>query len=136
MIRGFIRDEQPFVGAVISLPRASAAVPVDLLVDTGSHLTVLNRAVFDALGVDPVAQLPAARRVRAVGIGGPEDYLRIRITMSFVTADPPLRPYPIWVAVPVAREARYASILGMDVIVDFRLIVSVREDRVELEPLF
>lgn len=56
--------------------------------------------------------------------------------MSFVTADPPLRPYPIWVAVPVAREARHASILGMDVIVDFRLIVSVREDRVELEPLF
>lgn len=136
MIRGFIRDEQPFVGAVISLPRASAAVPVDLLVDTGSHLTVLNRAVFDALGVDPVAQLPAARRVTAAGIGGSEDYLRVRVIINFVTADPTLRPYPIWVAVPVVRDAMHTSILGMDVIVDFRLTVSVREDHVELEPLF
>jgi hypothetical protein len=136
LIRGFIRDEQPFVGAVIALPRASAAVPVDLLVDTGSHLTVLSRAVFEALGVDPVAQFPMARRVRAAGIGGSEDYLRVRVIISFATADPALRPYPIWVAVPVVRDAMHTSILGMDAIVDFRLTVSVREDRVELEPLF
>lgn len=136
MIRGFIRDEQPFVSAVISLPRAAEAVPVDLLVDTGSHLTVLNRSVFDALGVDPVAQLPAARRVRAVGIGGSEEYLRVRVIISFVAADPRLRAYPIWVAVPLRPDAGHRSILGMDAIVDFRLTVSVREDRVGLEPVF
>jgi hypothetical protein len=105
-----------------------------MLVDTGSHLSVVSREVFDSPGVD-LSRLSAARRVRAVGIGGSQEYLRVRLTISFPTSTPERRPMPIWVSVPVASGSA-ESILGMESLAAFRLTVSAGEDRVELEPLF
>jgi len=36
LIRGFVRDQQPYIRAVISVPRVAGSVPVELRVDTGS----------------------------------------------------------------------------------------------------
>ena len=44
--------------------------------------------------------------------------------------------FAVRIAKPMAANAELPSILGMDFIQHFRLTVSVREDRVELEPLF
>lgn len=89
-----------------------------MLLDTGSHLTVVSRDVFDVLGVD-LNQLPTARRVRAVGLGGSQDYLRVRLTISFPTSIPQPRPLPIWVSVPLATDVRADSIIGMEALVNF-----------------
>ena len=137
MIRGLLRDELPFIRAVVSLPaRASAAAAVDLLVDTGSHLSVLAASVLEQLGLDPVTDLPTARRVRVVGAAGSGEYVRVRVLLSFPDADPARRPYPAWVAVPAVRSDPVPSIFGMESLADFRLVVSPAEKRVELEPLF
>lgn len=48
------------------------------------------------------------------------------------------RPYrhPMGIAGPTPSNATLPSILGMDFLRHFRLTVSVREDRAELEPMF
>ncbi len=109
---------------------------MELLVDTGSHLTILPRSIFDALGADSAPLLTSSRRVRGVGIGGSQDYARVRAAIAFSHANPPLRPFPIWVAVPVQPDHRLGPVLGMDLLADFRLVVAIREGQVELDPLF
>lgn len=106
-----------------------------MLLDTGSHLSVVGREVFDDLGVD-LSELSTARRVRAVGIGGSQDYIRLRLTIRFPTAEPEPRALPIWVSVPLVAGVRADSIIGMEALVNFRLTVAASEGRVELEPLF
>ena len=83
------------------------------------------------------APLAAKLRVYArLGIGGSQDYLRVRLTMSFPTSSPEPHPLPIWVSVPIATDIRADSIIGMEALVNFRLTIAASEDRVELEPLF
>jgi len=135
LIRGFITDTRPFVRVLISVPRSTVAVPVDMLLDTGSHLSVVSRDVLDGLGVD-LSRLSTARRIRAVGIGGSQDYYRLRLMMSFPTSSTEPHPLPVWVSVPISTDLRADSIIGMEALVNFRLTIAASEDRVELEPLF
>lgn len=137
IIRGFFNGRNPFVRAVISLPDTPDRVSVvDLAVDTGSSLTVLRRSAIDNLGVDFSTAFEDRPRESARGIGGREEYVRLRVNLRFIDSVPaPERPYTVFVRVALTPDDAESvpSLLGMDVMDSFRLTVFAAENRVDLE---
>ena len=137
IIRGFFKGSNPFVSAEISLPDIPGqASLVEMALDTGSSLTVLRRSVIDNLGVDVSTDFADRPRESARGIGGREEYVRLRVNLRFIDSVPaPERPYTVFVRVALTPDDAESvpSLLGMDVMDSFRLTVFAAENRVDLE---
>lgn len=128
---------KPTVRALVSLP-PGRLVEVMFLIDTGADCTMLNpRDTAKVLA--PGSELdwdndPSLRSVRGVTAGGRRVITR---NGTIVFADDQVGPVGqrdvrFFLAEP-ATDAGLPSLLGRDVLEDFRLTVSTRESRVTLE---
>ena len=138
MIRGYVAASSPFVTLQLSFQSINARPrELQFLIDTGAAVTVLHPADATSLGIDPNADLAGVPEVN-LGVGGGATFHRLMSRLEFTHDDGTRTHYrfALRIAVPDAANAVLPSILGMDFIQHFRLTVSVREDRVELEPLF
>lgn len=116
-----------------------AEVATELLLDTGSQMTILRREVIEQLGVDLDRDFVDRPRDQAVGLGGGILVVRLRIRLQFPDNDVESQePYTLFVRVSLDRDLdpNLPSLLGMDVLGSFRLIVSPRDGEVSLEPRF
>lgn len=116
--------------------RTDATAQFDALIDTGSTLTVFRRSVLEELGLDPERDLAGRPRDRGVGVGGVEEYVRVRARLSFVDddeGDATALDFFVRVALADDSAAALPSLIGMDLLSGFRVLVSVPEGRVELE---
>lgn len=140
MIRGRFEQGAPVVDCVGSIPALGINLPerLTLLVDTGASLSVLQPGDARRLGVDPAQMADDPRSEFASGVGGSTRVVITTTLLGFAEDVARERPYrhPMGIAEPTPSNATLPSILGMDFIQHFRLTVSVREARVELEPLF
>ena len=140
MIRGRFERGEPVVDCVISIPALGINSPerVKLLVDTGASRSVLQPADVRRIGVDPEQVSADPRSEQWSGVGGSTLVLVTTALLTFSEDSARERPYRhlIGIAEPTISNLTLPSILGMDFIRHFRLTVSVRENRVELEPLF
>jgi hypothetical protein len=94
--------------------------------------------MLDALELDPDRDLADRPRDQASGVGGIEEYVRVRAHLHFPDGeDAGAMPLDVFVRVALSdnRAAALPSLLGMDLLSGFRLLVSVPEDRVEMDRL-
>lgn len=138
MIRGFFRGESPFVAARLGFPSVGVATgDIELLIDTGSHITVIEAAEIAALGYDLQRDFQGRPSERSITAGGPVIHSRVRASMAFRHDDGStleFRPFVRLSAAP-EQEIRLPSVLGMDILSSFRLTVSMPESIVTLERL-
>ena len=103
------------------------------MVDTGSHFTVLQYEVVEALGaVDRIGALP---QEPGRGFGGASMLSVIRAELAFVEDESRFRLYLRAMSHPNALE-NLPSVLGMDFISAFRLTIARRDNLVLLDPAF
>mgnify|MGYP001589979239 CR=1 FL=1 len=141
MIRGYVAVASPFVPLRVSFQRIQTRFPytdLQFLLDTGAAVSVIHPVDAKSIGLELDEEFSAIPMEINAGIGGGARYLREMSWLEFTQADGALSRYrfALRIAVPDAANAVLPSILGMDFIQHFRLTVSVREERVELEPLF
>jgi predicted aspartyl protease len=139
MIRGFIDGRAPRIAAVVSVPALGGTpVQVRFLLDTGAATSLISPVDSRAMGLKPRQLVDDPRAASAGGIGGTIRYVAVVALLDFVEDTARLKPYraPIGIAESSTASEVLPSILGMDFIQHFCLTVSVREARVELEPLF
>ena len=135
MIRGFFVGESPFVRVrvrVLGLSTRDAAV--DMLVDTGSHVTVLQYSVLESLEVGPEV-VHALSRDRSRGFGGQSDLAVLHARLAFDNDDGIFRLRATAALAP-DPNGDLPNVLGMDFMAPFRLTVSRNENLVELRPMF
>ena len=139
MIKGFFVNESPILRLTIAVPRRTASVAhCDALIDTGSTLTVLRRSVLGDLGLDPDRDLADRPRDQGTGVGGTEEYVRVRARLSFPDdADSAATPLDFFVRVALADDQPRGlpSLVGMDLLSGYRVVVSAPEGLVSLERL-
>lgn len=139
MIEGSFRQgNSPHLLAFVELPRIGSAADVEFLIDTGSAISVLHPFDARAMGVvfdEHFSNEPAEVNL---GVGGGGRFFREPAVLALTHADGALARYRIRirVAVPSPANVTLPSVLGMDFIEHFRLTVSARERRVELDALF
>ena len=141
MIRGYVSAGSPFVPLRVSFERLRTRDPrydLQFLIDTGAAVSVIHPVDATAIAIDFEGSFAGAPVETNLGIGGTARYQREMSSLEFTQADGTWSRYrfALRIALPSASNAVLPSILGMDFIQHFRLTVSVREDRVELESLF
>jgi hypothetical protein len=136
VIRGFFASDLPFVpGRIFVLSAADRLIDVDLLVDTGARLSVLRHAAAGALGIDIERELARAPRDIGVGIGGSEEFLRIRIGLVLPDDSFGDRTFrPVFRVALADSQPGLPSLLGMDLLSAFDLRISRAHERVEMAP--
>ena len=89
------------------------------------------------LGVDIMTSFGGQERVSGRGVGGLAWYFLDDARLSFAHEDGREVDYmtPIRIAVPTDENADYPSVLGMDFLYAFRLVVSMPENLVSLDYL-
>lgn len=135
MIRGFIRGRSPRIIGRVSLPSLSMrTVAVEFLIDTGASVTVLPLAVLVDLGVDSeeLRTMPLEQNISG---GGTVLHALHRGELEFTLDDGADVGYRVLFRLalePPPDRVEVPCVLGMDVLENFRLTVSVREGRVEM----
>ena len=136
MIEGFLRGGSPRVYARLWLPDLSPrSAEVEFVVDTGAAVTVIQLGVLAELGVraDDLRQLPVERNIAMSGI---VIHALARGAIEFVSEDDnPLRlRLQMRLALePPSETGAAPSVLGMNLLSNFRVVVSVPEGLVALE---
>lgn len=115
---------------------AGAESETELLLDTGSQLTIIRRTVIERLGLDLDQDVADRPRELGLGVGGELRLVRLRVQLAFPESDSPSRAYTVFARASLERDrgAGLPSLLGMDVLSSFKLTVSERESLVQLEP--
>lgn len=116
---------QPYIRAVVELPRLGLRHPVDFLVDTGAVRTTIHPLSMTRLGIFLEAYAPPQRSDMS-GVGGGASYGEEDAVLHFRDAQMPARV----LVGPLIRDqfdfslsSRLPSLLGMDVLSKMRLSV-------------
>ncbi len=116
---------QPYVRAVVELPRLGLRHPVDFLVDTGAVRTTLHPLSMTRLGISLEDYAPT-QRSDMTGVGGGASYGEEEAILHFRNAE--IRA--VVLVGPLLREqfdfslsSRLPSLLGMDILSRTRLSV-------------
>ena len=116
---------QPYIRAVVELPRLGLRHPVDFLVDTGAVRTTLHPLSMTRLGISLDGYAPSYRS-EMTGVGGGASYGEEDAVLHFRNAQMPTRV----LLGPLVREqfdfslsSRLPSLLGMDVLSRTRMSV-------------
>jgi hypothetical protein len=132
LIRGYFLNDSPFVAASVAIPRLTdRSSTVEFLIDTGAQFSVLHRDVLAALNIE-LQSLADRPTDTAQTYGGPVEYIRVRVNMTFEEQDGHTVTFTVFMRIAPESDARLPSVLGMDVLSDFDLLMSRRTDRVEL----
>ncbi len=134
MSRGYIERRQPWIDLWIDIPSfVTKSVLFSFLIDTGSTRTLLQPRDTLQTGIEPRALFPDPRTVAVPGFGGSIGLLTTVANVRFDDrSDRPLT-VPIGIVEPTAAAWNLPSVLGMDFLQHFRLLISVTEQLVELE---
>lgn len=140
MIRGYIENDSPLIDCMLTFPSISAdlRLQVTFLIDTGASVSLLHPRDAIRFGLDLASLAADPRSERARSMSGVARFIRTTALLDFDEDVPRPRSlrHPIGIAEANSGNEMLPSILGMDFLKAFRLTVSVREHRVELEPLF
>ena len=123
----------PFVNGTLILPRFHRHARTSFLLDTGSSFSIVHPPSLNAL--DPTAELAFAgrERVRGRGIGGPAYFVIDEAIVSFEHEDGHVVGYRFdEMRFATDYNADYPSLLGMDFIGAFELLLNSNHERVEL----
>lgn len=136
MISGFFRGGSPRVTADVSLGQLSVSTrTVEFVVDTGAAVSVLHLSVLADLGVDADV-LKTLRTQLNLTLAGSVVHAVAEGTVQFSQDDGArLERRLAWriALTPPIDDGDVPSVLGMDALAVFRVIVSVPENRVALE---
>jgi hypothetical protein len=122
----------PYMEARVSLPRLRLWGLVSFLVDTGADGTVLMPAESRALAIDFEA---LTNPTTSEGIGGPSPGFNESAVLSFFN-----RRYvysyllELEISAPTARNHRYPSLLGRDVLERGPLVMDIAQKRITFTP--
>ena len=136
MIEGYFRSGRPYIDIAITMPDLGIVeMKIHFAIDTGADRTVIGNR--DALllsashGVD-LSGLPTGRR--SLGIGGLTSTRQTRISMTIGSLHLD-RDFPILEPIP-GRIVGLPSLLGLDILSHFALLMEERANRVLLlEPV-
>jgi hypothetical protein len=111
-----------------------APVDVEFVIDTGADITVLQLRVLVDAGADEQS-LPGLPLERNYGAGGAVIHAMVGGRLSFTHEDGTEQVYvgTLRSLLEASPGPGALSILGMDVLREFRVVVSVQEGRVELQ---
>ena len=130
----------PLIPATITIPRLSVSRTLHLLVDTGADVTSLHlRDAVQMLGLHGIRQLRG--RAACQGVGGSAEYFTEPALIVFLHDDG--RPQGFQVDLRIAKLAsapeevalqlRLPSILGRDVISQFRMLLDYATNQLVFE---
>lgn len=126
----------PYMVATLKIPRLNALSSITFLLDTGADFTSLQlRDVFQILGLSGLKKLRGNRN--AIGIGGSAPYSIEPAEIIFSHEDNTIEGYTfnLSIAKPItswwlprqiklqALQLRIPSILGRDILCQFRLVI-------------
>ena len=133
IVGGFDIYGQPYVDGQIAIPRLGVDAPIRFHMDTGASATCIHSSDARLAGI-PISQL--ANRVNVLGVAGVTSYYREPVRLSFpdgqrtVTYEIEVNisePSPVSMALP--------SLLGRDIINNWRIVYAPLEGRLEATPL-
>ena len=116
MITGEFEGTQPYVSAVVAIPRLGVLGTVRFLVDTGAAVTCLHPKDSIPLRL-PFGRLQ--RREYIIGVGGRSERFPERATLTFLDSDAPVTyryDLDVRVGKPEQVGGGLPSVLGQDVL--------------------
>ncbi len=135
MIRGFLRGRSALVEGRVILPTRRLTERVNFLLDTGAQYSIIHPPDCKALGIDVMTAFRGATIEDIRGVGGSGQFFSDEAIVSFEHEDGTVSGYrfdDMRFAVPTDYNADYPSLLGMDFITAFELVINARTDIVEL----
>jgi hypothetical protein len=138
VISGFFRGSSPRVVARIALAGLSErTLDVEFLIDTGAAVTVLQLGVLVDLEADE-SKLRLLPVEPSFGLGGRVTHAVVRGELTFSREDGTAMTAVVRVRLTLTPSAGpdAPSVLGMDVLGAFRVVVSEQEGRAALEDPF
>jgi hypothetical protein len=108
---------------------------VSFLLDTGAPISVIHPQDMKAMGLDTTLDMRDRPLVHGRGIGGETQHFTDEAIVSFEHADGSIVGYrfeEMRFAVPTDYNADFPSLLGMDFIGAFELVLNSNEERIEL----
>lgn len=133
MIAGYFENGQPYVRAVLGIPRLGVYGPIALLADTGAAVTCIHpkdgiplRVPFDLLEDDP------EKAIR--GVGGRSGRSEETVTLSFIDANGDA-VYVYQIAARIGKPEQVSndipSVLGQDVLRRWLMVHGPADGRLE-----
>jgi hypothetical protein len=122
----------PYIEARVSIPRFSLRGSISFLVDTGADGTVFMPADSRKLGINFAA---LRNPVTSEGIGGPARGFNEQVVLSFSD-----RRYiysyllDVEISAPSAHNFKFPSLLGRDIIDQWRFVSDRQKDKVLFTP--
>ena len=134
MIVGTFDDYgRPYIEGRVYLPRFNRLGIVQFRVDTGADFTCLHPRAARSLLI-PFNQLETV--YEGHGVGGSAAYSRERAVLIFSDDGRAVpREASVWVAMPTSHNEELDSLLGIDIIRDWRMVYDGPNRRIELEAL-
>ena len=139
MIEGVVVAGRPYIVAVVSVPRLGRSAQIPFLVDTGADVTVIHADDQERLRIAPHRDLTTSSSRLLGGIGGHTTPFVEDCELQFDHVDGTLEviQIPVYFDLPSDENRTYRSLLGRDVIENFRLIFEQRGRLIVLdEPQF
>ena len=135
MIHGRFVAGRPVVDVVVMVPRLDRSGVVRFLVDSGSDGTALTERDWRALGVSDDAF--GGRTVASAGVGGVVHAAIESCGMRLTHEDGRENEWEIDIELmPLSGGSIYVpSFIGRDILINYRLYMSIAERDLRLEPL-
>jgi hypothetical protein len=135
VIKGRFNPLSPIIDGLLVFPRlGSDPVSATFLLDTGAMFSVVHPKDIKALGLEVMVAFEGCEAVRGRGIGGQARYFKDEVRLTFEHADgvPIDYSFAMQIAVPTDDNADYPSFLGMDFLMNFRVLIHHERGIVEL----
>jgi len=135
LIEGLVINGRPYVAASVSVPRLGRRRLVTFLVDTGADVTVIHAQDQAALGIDAARDLSVRSSIQLGGIGGTSTPFVENCEFRFIHEDGVRQTLSVPAYFPVLTVVNepYESLLGRDVLENFRLTFEQRAGLLVLE---
>jgi hypothetical protein len=134
LIRGGFAVGRAYVLAQISVPRLGRVEYILFLIDTGADITVIQPPDLIKLGIDAQRDLPRPT-AHISGISGGSTLSVEPCVLQFIHTDGVINrlEIPLHFAEPIAVNAESESLLGWDVLRDYRLTLENQSGLVALD---
>ena len=137
MIVGGVTNGRPVITARVLIPRLGLQADVDFLVDTGSQTTLINPSGQRRLGVSALRHFAGRQASVGRGLGGRHSHYSEPCDLYFMADDDNYEHLreTIRFARPSLSNANLRSLLGVDLLRNFRFVFEPRAGLVTLDTL-